>query len=58
LRIASARGGAPTPREALARAALSVGSAGLGLFGFAVALVDPRGQTLHDKLAGTRLERV
>jgi uncharacterized RDD family membrane protein YckC len=57
LRIASSRGGAPTPREALARAALSVGSAGLGLFGFALALVDPRGQTLHDKLAGTRLER-
>jgi uncharacterized RDD family membrane protein YckC len=58
LRIASARGGAPTPREALTRAALSIGSAGLGLFGFAFALVDPRGQTLHDKLAGTRLERV
>jgi uncharacterized RDD family membrane protein YckC len=57
LRIASVRGGAPTPREALARAALSIASAGLGLFGFAFALLDQRGQTLHDKLAGTRLER-
>jgi uncharacterized RDD family membrane protein YckC len=57
LRIASVRGGAPTPREALARAALSIASAGLGLFGFAFALLDERGQTLHDKMAGTRLER-
>jgi uncharacterized RDD family membrane protein YckC len=52
LRLESVRGGALTIREALARAALSVPSAALGLGGFALALLDPRGQTLHDKLCG------
>ena len=44
------RHGAPTPLEALARGLLSVPSGLCGLFGFTLALVDARGQTLHDKL--------
>ena len=43
------------PVQALARAALSLPSAALGLFGFVLALVDPRGQTLHDKLCHSLL---
>jgi uncharacterized RDD family membrane protein YckC len=50
LRVESQRGGTLTVGEALARAALAIPSAALGLSGFALALVDPRGQTLHDKL--------
>jgi len=46
-----------TVAEALARAALAVPSAALGLSGFALALVDPRGQTLHDKLCGAVVVR-
>src|SRR5437762_3145170 len=38
------------PLAAFARAVLSLVSGGLGLFGFVLALFDPRGQTLHDKL--------
>jgi len=52
LRVESIRGGALTITAALARAALAIPSAALGLAGFAVAFVDPRGQTLHDKLCG------
>jgi uncharacterized RDD family membrane protein YckC len=43
------------PVQALARAALSLPSAALCLFGFVLALVDPRGQTLHDKLCHSLL---
>jgi uncharacterized RDD family membrane protein YckC len=43
--------------EALIRAALAVPSAAFGLAGFALALLDPRGQTLHDKLCGTVVVR-
>jgi uncharacterized RDD family membrane protein YckC len=57
LRVESQRGGTLTVREALARAALAVPSAALGLAGFALALVDPRGQTLHDKLCGAVVVR-
>jgi uncharacterized RDD family membrane protein YckC len=57
LRVESQRGGTLTVREALARAALAVPSAALGLAGFALALVDPRGQTLHDKLCGAIVVR-
>jgi len=57
LRVESQRGGALTIAEALARAALAVPSAALGLSGFALALVDPRGQTLHDKLCGAVVVR-
>jgi uncharacterized RDD family membrane protein YckC len=57
LRLESVRGGTLTVREALARAALAVPSALLGLCGFALALVDPRGQTLHDKATGAVLVR-
>lgn len=53
LRLQSVRGGAPTPAVAFARAAWAIPSAALGLVGFALALFDRRGQTLHDKLAGT-----
>ena len=54
LKLVTVRGGAPTPAEALARAALSLASAA-GLLGFALALFDERGQTLHDKLARTEV---
>jgi uncharacterized RDD family membrane protein YckC len=57
LRLESVRGGALSVREALLRAALSVPSAALGLAGFALALLDPRRQTLHDKLCGTLVVR-
>ena len=57
LRVESKRGGTLTVGEALARAALAVPSAALGLSGFALALVDPRGQTLHDKLSGAIVVR-
>jgi len=39
------------PVQALVRAALALPSAALALFGFVLALLDPRGQTLHDKLS-------
>ena len=57
LRLESARGGPLTVDEALLRAALSVPSAALGLLGFALALLDSRRQTLHDKLCGTVVVR-
>ncbi len=57
LRLESKRGGTLTVGEALARSALAVPSAALGLAGFALALVDPRGQTLHDKLCGSIVVR-
>jgi uncharacterized RDD family membrane protein YckC len=57
LRLESVRGGALTVDEALLRAALSVPSAAFGLLGFALALLDPRRQTLHDKLCGTLVVR-
>ena len=57
LRLESVRGGALTVDKALLRATLSVPSAALGLLGFALALLDPRGQTLHDKLCGTIVVR-
>ena len=49
-RLRSLYGGPPTVTETAIRAVLSLVSAGLGLFGFALALFDSRGQTLHDKL--------
>ena len=57
LRVESQRGGTLTVGKALARAALAIPSAALGLSGFALALVDPRGQTLHDKLCGAVVVR-
>ncbi len=57
LRLARIGGGQVRALPALARAALSVCSAALGLFGFALALFDARGQTLHDKLTGTAVVR-
>lgn len=54
LRLVDARGAVPSPAASLVRAALSLASAA-GLLGFALALVDERGQTLHDKLTGTRV---
>ena len=56
LRVQTLHGGDPTFGEALARAALSLPSAALGLFGFVLALFDGRGQTLHDKLCRCVLE--
>ena len=53
LRLRRLDGGAPAPEQALWHALLALPSLGLGLFGFLLAFVDPRGQTLHDKL--TRL---
>jgi uncharacterized RDD family membrane protein YckC len=46
-----------SPGRALARALLSLPSAAVGLFGFWLALVDPRGQTLHDKLTHSVIVR-
>jgi len=57
LRLESVRGGSLGVDEALIRAALAVPSAAFGLAGFALALLDPRGQTLHDKLCGTVVVR-
>jgi uncharacterized RDD family membrane protein YckC len=57
LRLESQRGGALGLGASLGRAALAVPSAALGLAGFAIALVDPRGQTLHDKLCGAVVVR-
>ena len=54
LRLVTTEGAPPTPARALARAALSLTSAA-GLLGFTIALFDERGQTLHDKLAGTQI---
>ena len=44
------QGTAPTASKALLRTVLALPSAALGFFGFALALFDRRGQTLHDKL--------
>jgi uncharacterized RDD family membrane protein YckC len=49
LRVQTVKGRDPTPFHAFVRAAVSPLSA-LGLFGFTLALFDPRRQTLHDKL--------
>ena len=57
LRLESVRGGSLGVDEALIRAAVAVPSAAFGLAGFALALLDPRGQTLHDKLCGTVVVR-
>jgi uncharacterized RDD family membrane protein YckC len=57
LRLESVRGGSLAVDEALVRATLAVPSAALGMAGFALALLDPRGQTLHDKLCGTIVVR-
>ena len=57
LRLESVRGGTLAVDEALIRAALSVPSLALGFAGFALALLDPRGQTLHDKLCGAIVVR-
>jgi hypothetical protein len=51
-RLQTARGGAPKPMLAFARALLAVIGGAPGLFGFALALFDRRRQTLHDKLSG------
>ncbi len=54
LKLVTESGARPTPPKALTRAALSLVSAA-GLLGFALALFDDRGQTLHDKLTRTRV---
>jgi hypothetical protein len=51
-RLRTLQGGAPNPVLAFARALLAVLCAAPGLFGFALAFFDRRGQTLHDKLCG------
>lgn len=51
LRLERRRGGPLTPLQALARALFAVPSAALGLFGFVLALLDPEGLALHDRLA-------
>jgi len=51
-RLRTARGGAPGPVLAFARALLAVLCSAPGLFGFALAFFDRRRQTLHDKLCG------
>jgi len=51
-RLRRVRGGMPDALTAFCRAVLSAVSAGLGGFGFALALFDARGRTLHDRLCG------
>lgn len=53
IRLVDGMGRAPAPTVALARALLGTVSAGLLGAGFWLALVDRRGQTLHDKLTST-----
>ena len=53
IRLVDDRGQAPAPTVTLARALLGAVSAALLGLGFWVALVDRRGQTLHDKLTST-----
>lgn len=53
IRLVDGSGRAPAPTVALARALLGTVSAGLLGAGFWLALVDRRGQTLHDKLTST-----
>jgi uncharacterized RDD family membrane protein YckC len=50
-RVQAAQGGRPAPACALLRAVLALVFAAPGVFGFVVALFDPRGQTLHDKVS-------
>ncbi len=54
LRVHSNTGGPVTPRQALVRALLAIPST-LTLVGFFWGLIDKDSQSLHDKLAGTRL---
>jgi uncharacterized RDD family membrane protein YckC len=57
LRLEREDGSPVSPARALARALLSLPSAAIGLFGFWLALLDPRGQTLHDKLTQSVIVR-
>jgi uncharacterized RDD family membrane protein YckC len=52
VRVGRIPGGQVSAARALVRSALALPSLWLGAFGFVLALVDARGQTLHDKLAG------
>jgi uncharacterized RDD family membrane protein YckC len=52
-RLVDDTGCPPTPQRAVVRALLALGSAGIFLGGFWLALFDRRGQTLHDKLTHT-----
>ena len=52
VRVGRIPGGQVSARRALVRSALALPSLCLGSFGFVLALVDARGQTLHDKLTG------
>jgi uncharacterized RDD family membrane protein YckC len=54
LRVESCEGGKLTFRQALIRYLFAVPSVGSGL-GLLWALIDPQGQFLHDRLAGTRI---
>ncbi len=54
LRVQSKTGGPITPRQALIRALISIPST-VTLIGFFWGLIDRDSQSLHDKLAGTRL---
>ena len=51
-RLRTLRGPPPGPVVAFVRALLAVACSVPGLFGFALALFDRRGQTLQDKLCG------
>jgi hypothetical protein len=51
-RLRRTQGGSVDTLVAFCRAALAVVSGALGLFGFAVALFDRSGRTLHDRICG------
>ncbi|MHB1846130.1 MAG: RDD family protein [Deltaproteobacteria bacterium] len=53
LRVVDRHGACPSPARSTVRAVASLGSGLLALVGLMLALVDRRGQGLHDKLVGT-----
>lgn len=55
LRVVTREGEVPQPSESAWRSVLAGLSVALGGIGVAVALVDPRHVTLHDRLVGTRV---
>ena len=57
IRLVDQSGLPPQPVRSLARSVLSLVSFGIFLGGFWLALFDPRGQTLHDKLTSTFVVR-
>ena len=58
LYLVDSQGAPPTPARAMARSFVALISFALFLGGFWMALFDPKGQTLHDKLCSTFVVRL